>query len=360
MTRAPSAAEAHSPGGHTGALNPASGRPSDRSETFFVEPEACREILRRRDFSARRASAGLRLASAPTQELAQFFGSWLMYSEGPRHRDLRSLATKALRRLQFGLEGAPARTGTAPQAFDLVADYCRPFVWDRSAHLFGVPESQRQLWFTHLTLVCSLPGIARPTKEQLSLATDSLRALRKSIGANSSFGLLCVLQDEARGTWDRSTLVDLSINLVGDGLHPTVAALATELWLRSGVTGSNSRSLRFHEDPPFQYIARTAERDTRVAGSDVGRQERVIACIAGANNAQSVGSDTSRPLTFGLGRHVCIGRAIAERCILDGVSEFEKWIGSDDLVFQQPEWVDSVGYRAIKSCRVSGSPRIDS
>lgn len=329
-------------------------------ETWFFEPEACREILRRNDFSARRSSAGSRFADAPSSELAEFFGGWLMYSEGARHRSLRALAAKALRRLQGRFEAPTAEHGAAPRAFDLVADYCIPFVWNRSARLFEVSESQRRLWLPHLTLLCSLPGIAHPSREQLSLATDSLRILRASIDASGGFGLLSVLQDEARGTWDRATLIDLSINLVGDGFHPTVAALATELWLRSRETPAKvtSGSLRFHEDPPFQYIARTARCDTQVSDALVRRKERVVACVAAANRAQLDRKTASRPLTFGLGRHNCVGRVFAEQCLTDGVSEFERWSGRRDLFFQEPVWIDSAGYRAMKSCDVSGSPQV--
>lgn len=115
---------------------------------------------------------------------------------------------------------------------------------------------------------------------------------------------------------------ETTVNLLGNGIrlllehphHLETLAARPELW-----PAAVEEILRL--DPPVQLTARTARRDTEVAGTQVRSGELVIIHLVGANRDPGVFAEPNRfdldrdnagkHLSFSGGRHFCLGAALA-------------------------------------------------
>ena len=83
-------------------------------------------------------------------------------------------------------------------------------------------------------------------------------------------------------------------------------------------------------DPPFVFIARTATRDTEIAGTPIGKGEKVLIAWASANRDEGEFPDpdtfhidrgTNRHIAFGAGPHRCAGSNLARMNLRIAVGE---------------------------------------
>jgi cytochrome P450 len=115
---------------------------------------------------------------------------------------------------------------------------------------------------------------------------------------------------------------ETTVNLLGNGIrmlldhpeHLETLAARPELW-------PNTVEEILRLDSPVQMSARMAVRDTDVAGTAVRAGELIVIHLAGANRDPRVFTDphrfdierenAGRHLSFGGGRHFCLGSALA-------------------------------------------------
>lgn len=325
----------------------------DKEEFWFFTPAACKQILSSPSFSSERTDLLSRLQRAGVPALAEFFANWMMYRDGTEHTDRRRAAVAALKHVTV-----PADPGTAltlpgdGRELDLVAHFAEPFAWRFMCRAFGVPEDVAHRWHELVGLVCSVPGLISPSAEALLAIEAALIRLRSEVTARSDFRLQVLVKGAAGGRLNGNALADLVINLLGDGVHPTSAALASEVHARIALdpsTAGRDDSFCFYREAPFQYVARSSREALEVEGIDIHQGARVVACI-GAAACETIWGTDNPPLTFGFGRHSCPGRRLAEACVKDGLARFSAWASGRTLRFDQPEWVDSIGYRAMARC----------
>jgi len=329
------------------------GRRADKDEYWFFTSAACKQILSSASLSSERTDLIVRLQRAGVPALAEFFSNWMMYRDGVEHTDRRRRAAAAL--AQVSCSADPEIAFTLPRdgrELDLVAHFAEPFAWRFMCRAFGVPHDFQDDWHGIVGLVCSVPGLVSPSTEALLPIEAALIRLRSQVTERADFRLKLLVGEAAGDRLDGTALTDLVINLLGDGVHPSSAALATEVHARFAnnprVVG-RQESFRFHREAPFQYIARTSREPLEIDGVEIGGGTRVVACIGAAAREAIWGSDNS-PLTFGFGRHSCPGRLLAEACVRAGLASFSAWARDRPLHFDQPEWLGSIGYRAMARC----------
>ncbi|GAA1577658.1 cytochrome P450 [Actinomadura kijaniata] len=284
---------------------------------------------------------GLRLEPAFWGPDAERFFSFVAM-DPPKHTRMRGLVSRAFtqHRVQ-GLEPRLreiARAHLRPllegDAFDMM-HFAGAFPTDVISELVGVPEADRARVRELGKAVMYRPD---DDADPADLPPEALQAIGALVGYYTELtierarerrdDLLSGLLDAAEGD-DRLTpeeIVGVLILLVGAGIETTMLLLGNAWYAawrhpdeRAGAFGGRvddwvAETLR--HSPPTQTIARTATRDVALHDTVVPAGARVVLLAAAANRDPRVfpdperfdlDRDTGAAITFGSGRHHCLG-----------------------------------------------------
>lgn len=318
-----------------------------------ADHELCRTVLRDNDFGVadpaetglpdamlgliRRVDPGL---PNPVEPPA------MLMTDPPQHTEYRrmvarsftprSIATLDTRISDLTTELLDAMPGK--RVVDLISDYAAQLPAAVISEMLGVPAEDRQRilgWGNTVAALLDI-GIAwRPFRAAIDDLVDAdaylgehFRQLHVHGSDGTPFSKLA-LDGSLNGrelTSNAALLVgagvETTVNLIGNGVtalldHPDQLALLREdpeLW-----PSAVEEILRF--DSPVQMTARTALRDTQVAGVDIREGAVIVLLLGGANRDPNVFErpeqfDITRTnardhLAFGSGIHVCLGAALA-------------------------------------------------
>lgn len=282
---------------------------------------------------------GLRIEPAFWGPDAERFFSFVAM-DPPKHTRMRGLVSRAFtqRRVQ---ELEPrlreiARSYVEPllagETFDFMADFAGPFPTDVISELVGVPEADRDE-------VRRLgAAIMYRDDESTDLPPEALQAIGALVGYYTELAmerarkrdddLLSGLLDAAEGD-DRLTpeeIVGVLILLVGAGIETSMLTLGNAWYAAwqhpdqrakafdGRVADWIDETLRY--DPPSQALARTTTTEVELHGTAIPAQSRVLLLVGSANRDPRVfpdperfdlDRDTGAALSFGSGRHHCLG-----------------------------------------------------
>jgi cytochrome P450 len=285
----------------------------------------------------------------------------------PRHTRMRALVSAAFNhRRVLALEPRLreiARGHLRPLlergSFDMMTEFAGPFPTDVISELVGVPESDRAMLRR-----LGMAVMYRP--DDAGTATDAPPDAMQAIGALVGYygeliaarsrdrrdDLVSALLDATEGT-DRLTpeeIVGTLLLLVGAGIETTMLLLGNawfagaqapdqraRVFAEGRVDDWISETLRF--DPSTQAIARSTTEDVELHGTTVPAGARVLLLVGSANRDADVfddpdrfdiDRDTGRSLSFGAGRHYCLGShlgrleaRIALQEIVTAVADYE-------------------------------------
>jgi hypothetical protein len=268
------------------------------------------------------------------------FRSWWA---GPTSRTI----TAAIQRECVRLVNAVA----PQQECDLVADYSRPIQNTLFAALFDVPESEVDICAQWIVDVLQHGDAARRSRavgqmtKHIGRRTAELRTEEPSPQDDS--GMLHIL---TRATVEGAPLPDDAIRDIGFvmasldtlansisfgfrylAVHPELQyRLAAELIAPTAVV---DELLRLHS---VVSTARTARRDTTVAGTRIREGGRVLLCLSLADRDPETYTDPLEAnfdqrnspghLAFGAGSHRCLGSGIATQAFATALREWHRRI----------------------------------
>jgi cytochrome P450 len=268
----------------------------------------------------------------------------------PRHTRMRSLVSHAFtHRRVAALEPRLREIArgyleplVAARSFDLVGQFAGPFPTDVISELVGVPEPDRDMLRKLGMAIMYQPD--DPAAAAAEAPPDAMQAIGTLVGYYSELlaarsrerrdDLVSALLDATTATDgsgdDRLTpeeIVGVLILLVGAGIETTMLLLGNA-WF-AGAQAPDQRAAAFADrrvddwvsealrfDPPSQTIARTTTEDVELHGSVIPAGARVLLLAGSANRDPAVFADpdrfdldrdTSRLLSFGAGRHYCLG-----------------------------------------------------
>jgi cytochrome P450 len=249
-------------------------------------------------------------------------------------------ARAAIRRFEAGLpalaaeHAARARAGGAGE---LVGEVATPFALAGACRLLDLPEADgprlKRLSESFFHLFAPIRDAERLAQAEAGLA--EFRAyFEAAIDAAPRDGLIADLRapDADGGRLSRLQAADSLILLFADAVENVPYAAATALMALSAqdaglaraaaepgyARGATEEALR--RDPPAQSVPRIARRDTEIAGQAVKADSPVFLSLGAANRDPEVFAqparfdpdrDRSRALTFGAGRHSCLGAGLA-------------------------------------------------
>jgi cytochrome P450 len=220
--------------------------------------------------------------------------------------------------------------------FDMMTEFAGPFPTEVISELVGVPEPDRDMLRRLGMAVMYRPDDAPASTDAPPEAMQAIGALvgyySELIAARSRDrrdDLVSALLDSTEGS-DRlapEEIVGTLLLLVGAGIETTMLLLGNA-WSagaqapdqRARVLAGNrvddwiSETLRF--DPATQAIARSTTEDVELHGTTIPAGARVLLLVGSANRDPAVfedpdrfdiDRDTARALSFGAGRHYCLG-----------------------------------------------------
>lgn len=282
---------------------------------------------------------GLRIEPAFWGPDAERFFSFVAM-DPPRHTRMRGLVSRAFTRRRVQ-ELEPrlreiARSYLEPLVaggtFDFMTDFAGPFPTDVISELVGVPESDR----AEVRRLGS--AIMYRDEESADLPPEALQAIGALVGYYTELteerarerhdDLLSGLLDAAEGT-DRLTpeeIVGVLILLVGAGIETSMLTLGNAWYAAWRHPDERARAfdgrvadwieetLRY--DSPSQTLARTTTTEVELHGVAIPARSRILLLTGSANRDPSVfpdpdrfdlDRDTGPALSFGSGRHHCLG-----------------------------------------------------
>ncbi|GGO79626.1 cytochrome P450 [Nonomuraea cavernae] len=309
----------------------------------------------------------------------------------PSHTRMRALVAKGFtpRRVRE-LEGDILRLtrrhltpAVAAGGFDVVADFAGKLPMDVISELMGVPEADRDELRRLADLVVhreegltDVPPAGMEAALTLVGYYEGLVAERRARpGADLTSALLAAEEDGDRLT-DEEIIAFLFLMVVA-GNETTTKLLANALyWGRRNpaelakpwkdparVTDWVEETLRY--DPSSQILARTVAHDTELYGTAVPAESRMVLLIGAANRDERAFSepdrydldrDTSALISFGGGRHFCLGANLARLEARIALTEFVRQVRSFELDAGQAVRVHSVNVRGFARLPISVTP----
>jgi cytochrome P450 len=220
--------------------------------------------------------------------------------------------------------------------FEFVTEFAQPLPVEVLSELIGIPAADRPR-MRHLAFVT--------TQREMGAADPSAAAIMATLELMSYFGDLVADRRKQRRDDLVSHLLDdvdeqghladeeivAFLHLLISAAIDTVFQLLGNAWywawrnpeqraaaLGGEVTGWIEETLRY--DTPNQFAARTALTDIELHGVVIPEQARILLLPGAANRDPAVfpdperydlSRDTSRQVTFGHGRHLCLGVHLA-------------------------------------------------
>ncbi len=258
-------------------------------------------------------------------------------------------------------------------SFDMVADFAGKLPMDVISELIGVPEADRaQLRIWADLLVHREEGVEDVPQSgidaSLSLVgyyADMIADRRKTPTDDLTTALLAAEIDGDRLT-DEEVMGFLFLMVVAG--NETTTKLLANAWYwawkfpeqqklvledHSRVSDWVEETLRF--DTSSQMLARITTRDVEMHGQVIPEGDRVLLLVGSANRDESVfedpwdyqlGRDTTSSLSFGMGRHFCLGASLAR---------LEGQVCLEELLNRVSGWeIDESGIERVHSVNVRG------
>jgi cytochrome P450 len=322
-------------------------------------------------------------------DVAGIFGSYMNFSDPPKHTRLRGLIGKALTtRSIAALEPRinafvdQLLDGAGP-TFDLISGLAQPLPLLVIGDMLGVPpvdHPQLRRWSHDLA---ALIGGAVETPNKLGNAMRSLREIaayfrpliaeRRARPHDDLLGLL-VAAKERDDVLDEDELLatcililgaghETTTNLIGNGMvallrHP--AQLAKLIADPSLIGNAVEELLRY--DSPNQNQGRIATEDVALRDRVIRRGDLVHCMVNAANRDPEVFDrpeelDVTRTeirhVSFGHGIHFCIGAPLARLEARIAIAKLLARFPRIQLATETLDWNDSVTFRGLRSLPVS-------
>ena len=264
--------------------------------------------------------------------------------------------------------------------FDVVEDFSFRLPLDVISELIGIPESYR-LQIHHLSDRIAVRESAEMTEDGIlatlelaGLLTDLVRERRASPGDDVITMLMNTPVEEEDGrtrmlTDDELAGRFLELSFAG---HETVAKLipngvvalawcpdARHELAANPALMANAVEEMLRWDPPSHYQGRWTTRDVEVRGTVIPAEQRVILVTGSAVHDErkypdpdtfDIHRDIDRHVSFGFGRHLCLGASLAR---------LETRVAFEELLKRFPDFsIDETGVERRVSVNVRGLSKL--
>ena len=348
-------------------------------------------VTRRDDVIAVLRDAETYTTEADRSTIRDIFGSHMMTTDGEvalryKRRCLHAFRADTLetdmrpwvrRRTEALVTAAPDDT-----AFDLIGRIASPLAVDSALRVLGLPLDLREAmaeWygaFAHaLANFTGDPDVRDRGHAAAAAFAETVVPLLTTLGPGDE-GLLARLANETDDRFTNEEIVSNALIILFGGIETTESMIAntvwsllvTDTWQAAAAPATRGPAIEeaLRWQPAVQSITRHTTRDTVLRGVDLPAGAVVQCMIGGANRdprqfAEAGRFDPDRSnaadhLSFGTGRHLCLGAHLA-RMEIDAVLEtlYRRW---PELVFATGEPPSLRGYEFRRPSGMSIAGRI--
>ena len=317
--------------------------------------------------------------------------------DAPRHTRMRALVARGftprrvveleprIRELAAQYLGPLADgAGTDAEPYDLIGDFAGKLPMDVISEMMGVPEADRaELRRLADLLVHREEGVLDVPQSGIEAAftlagyyADMIAQRRANPTDDLTSALMVAEIDGDR--LDDDEIVAFLFLMVVAGTETTTKLLGNALWwagqnpdeaakVWSGAQEIDSwveETLRY--DNSTQMLARTTTEDIELHDRVIPAGDRAVLLIGAANrdplvfddpDAYVIGRDTAQSVSFGLGRHFCMGASLARLEARVALDEFVKRVGSYEIDEARVQRVHSINVRGFAALPTAVTPR---
>jgi len=367
---------------------------SEDLQSWLVTRHAyVQEGLSRAEFSSKRNRiAGMEPAEREQlADLQRFYSDWLMYSDPPEHNEIKRFLTRAmsdeliesaqkvLRHETKELVKQIERRGR----MNIVEEYASRLTIPVLCRLVGVDTRDSEMIERWSESIVSFLGKRQPTLLDGLNARESARELMEYLNTRASraknlpeHSLLSAIATRATPSLDsrRQALLAAIANVLVDGHAPVVAAFSNSLIALASrsdlpnkpageyeLTGDTLEEL-LRYDPPFQYAARVAKRESIFRSKRIREGERIMFMLGIANRDARVFSSPdqlwlkrgrNRHVSFGYGAHFCLGAKLSRMILRELFLQLFTGLPGFSVGMGGLTWKQSVGYRQVEHLDIS-------
>lgn len=317
--------------------------------------------------------------AAELAPLADFYGSWMVFSDDPHHssvrsRLLRDWSARAVERWRPATQAAVANAFAALDGdFDGVSDLTRPLSNAIISDVLDIPAQDRATvdeWSRRIIAFIITP---QPVAELGREALAAARELEEYAwhAAQQPGHVLAPVADLGR-----LTVAATMAQLLTGGTDPLSAALAShvhavlstpapERELLAGVPARRAVHESLRLSCPFTLAPRVAREPLVVGDERVEAGQMINVMIAAANRDGSVFEEpdtwvteraTDEPhLSFGLGSHYCLGSSFARLVMEEFHTSLLTHVPRLELV-GEVRWIPAFGIRSLSSLPLRMEP----
>lgn len=348
--------------------------------------------LRDAAFSAKRGSSHLEAfpddVRAELTPLSNFYSMWLMYMEEPDHGRVRRLINRPFSPETVEQQVASIQSKaiaildgiTTGNEVDILSQYATPLAVNTMGNMLGLPEPDHHFvtkWSHDLVGFLGAKGDVEKGLAAQKTLVELTNYLDPIVGQNpnqiESNLLATLVTAEQSGQISKPELLAVVANVLIDGHEPIANTIANGalallenpaqlnlLRQRPNLMSSVVEEIiRFN--PAFQYAARTAIQNVEIGGKQIIQGQRVQFMLGAANrdprqfpnpNALDIQRSPNQHGSFGFGIHYCVGARIGRRTVDVAMTALLDKLPNIQLTEEKPQWVPSLGYRALTSLKV--------
>lgn len=320
--------------------------------------------------------------------ISWLFDNWLLNADRPRHRRLREVFDDVFATIDRQdyentivecIESSLTElVESGPREVDIVARFVKQIPFGVINMLLGIPTE-------HWPAVCSrsvdVSKLIEPLPDRRTLrrASGAIAEFREILDGilkpgtrRPGFDLIGRLAEDSRISRDElgATCIFLltaghetTVNLIGTGLFALLARRKQWEWLGrnpSWVGTAVEEMLRF--ESPVQIVWRTSLSDLKIRDKTIRQGEQVMLCLGSANRDPDFVPEPDefncrrgdiRPLSFGGGRHICLGAALARLEAKAVIQTLLDRLPGLRLAGAAPDWLPNINLRGLNSLYVS-------
>ena len=332
--------------------------------------------------------------AAELQELGRMLGLWAVFTDPPKHTQLRGLmnsafTTRAVERLRPRIETLVAELIDQVRGLgqmDLIRDFAWPLPITVIAEMLGVPREDRPALKAWSDELAAFVGSALATPDKYGRAARSAATMsdyfrnligkRRASPRDDLLSALVAAGERYDMTGDNELVAtailllfaghETTTNLIGNGIlsllrHPAeLDALRADPSL---IAQAIEELLRY--EGPTAAMVRIALEDVALPSGTIGRGDRVFLMINAANrdarhfdepDRVNIRRDPNRHIAFGYGLHFCVGAPLARLEAQIAIPALLRHLPELRLMTDAPPWLDSLVFRGVRSLPLTFRP----
>jgi cytochrome P450 len=332
--------------------------------------------------------------AAELQELGRMLGLWAVFTDPPKHTQLRGLmnsafTTRAVERLRPRIETLVAELIDQVRGLgqtDLIRDFAWPLPITVIAEMLGVPREDRPALKAWSDELAAFVGSALATPDKYERAARSAATMsdyfrdligkRRASPRDDLLSALVAAGERYDMTGDDELVAtailllfaghETTTNMIGNGIlsllrHPAeLDALRADPSL---IAQAIEELLRY--EGPTAAMVRIALEDVALPSGTIGRGDRVFLMINAANrdprhfdepDRVNIRRDPNRHIAFGYGLHFCVGAPLARLEAQIAIPALLRHLPELRLMTDAPPWLDSLVFRGVRSLPLTFRP----